>query len=357
MPSTTNKGLEVQTTGSNSGTWGEVLNDSMISYVDLMLGGTVTVALTSSPVTLSAAQARYAIVRFTGTLLGNITVTTPCLGFTIFDNATTGSFTVTVQYTGAVGSTQVVEQSVVTLVAFDATNGARGIAQYPNLAGINSLTGTGILKRTGTNTWSLASGVTDLATTTANRLFGTDNAGAPGVATISAPLSYASSALSLPIGCVIQSIYAQNADVFTTSTTIPVDNSIPQNTEGAELVTATITPRLITSRMRIRFRMMAGVASNGGGGEVAALFQDSTANALSATVFENANLGDPNEYYRIKQIVLEYEHSPATVSAITYKIRVGPNNGSVLTVNGAASARIFGGVSQATLIVEELYAV
>ncbi len=55
---------------------------------------------------------------------------------------------------------------------------------------------------------------------------------------------------------------------------------------------------------------------------------------------------------------LEIEHSPATLSAITYKIRVGNNSstGITTTINGLASARIFGGASQATLIIEEIYA-
>lgn len=67
----------------------------------------------------------------------------------------------------------------------------------PDLNAIEALTGTGIPKRTGTNTWALTAGPADLAATTANRLIGTDGSGAVGVATITTPLAYSSSALSV----------------------------------------------------------------------------------------------------------------------------------------------------------------
>jgi hypothetical protein len=359
MPSTTYKGLEVQVTGSNSGTWGDVLNDSMISYVDLMLGGITNVSLAAVNVTLTAAQARNAIVRFTGVLLANVIVTTPCQGFTYFDNATTGSFTVEIEYTAGAGASVIIEQGVTTEVVIDATNGVRIANAFPDLMALNALTGTGIPKRTGTNTWAMGAGVTDLAATTANRLYGTDGAGASAVIAPTAPLAVASSALALPAGSIIQSVYAQLATVFTTAAQIPVDNTVPQNTEGAELLTASITPRLINSRMRVRFHMMAAISTNQDGMIVAALFQDSVASALSATVYMNAQLGDPNEVNKVKQIVLEVEISPATLSAITFKIRVGgptaaTGSTGTVTVNGANSSQLFGGVSQATLIIEEI---
>lgn len=214
MPSTSNKGLEVQVTGSNSGTWGDVLNNQMISYVDLMLGGTLSVSLSAVDVTLTAAQARNAIVIFTGTLLANIVVTTPCLGFTIFQNATTGNFTVTAKYTGPVGSCDI-PQGAISLVAIDATNGPRTVIS-PDLAAIEALTGTGILKRTGTNTWSLATGVTDLAATTANRLFGTNGSGVSGLITNDASLLVAAGQAS-----VVSATQAQMESQAGTAPTFP----------------------------------------------------------------------------------------------------------------------------------------
>lgn len=67
----------------------------------------------------------------------------------------------------------------------------------PDLAAIEALTGTGIPKRTGSDTWAMGAGVTDLAATTANRLFGTDGSGVSGVITVSTPLTLSAGALSV----------------------------------------------------------------------------------------------------------------------------------------------------------------
>jgi hypothetical protein len=90
-----------------------------------MIGGTLTLALTNANVTLTADQARDLTIRCTGTISANIIITTPGLGFYFVDNATTGSFTVTLQYTGGVGGTVVVPQGFSIPVIVDATNGVR----------------------------------------------------------------------------------------------------------------------------------------------------------------------------------------------------------------------------------------
>ncbi len=218
MPQTTFKGLEVQVTGSNSGTWGDVLNDSMISFVDLMLGGITSVSLAAVDVTLTASQARNAIVRFTGLLLANVKVTTPCQGFTFFDNATTGNFTVEIEYTAGAGASVFIEQGVTTLVAIDATNGVRIANAFPDLMAINALTGTGILKRTGTDTWSLNTGVTDLANTTANRLYGTNASGVSGLITTDSSLAVAAG--------VLAAVPATQAQMESQSATAPTFPSV-----------------------------------------------------------------------------------------------------------------------------------
>lgn len=67
-----------------------------------------------------------------------------------------------------------------------------------DLLALAALTGTGIPKRTGTDTWALTAGVTDLAATTADRLFGTNGAGASGLITLpAAGLALSAGALAL----------------------------------------------------------------------------------------------------------------------------------------------------------------
>lgn len=95
--SSPNLGLILQTTGSNNGTWGVVLN-SDLSIVDSRLGSLVTVNCAgSSNITVSASQAQNLTHLLTGVLTGNIEYIMPDAGgFYIISNNTTGSFTLKV---------------------------------------------------------------------------------------------------------------------------------------------------------------------------------------------------------------------------------------------------------------------
>lgn len=124
MSNTPNKGYNLQNIGENPGTWGTVLNNEMISYVDLNLGGIVTKSLTSSNVTLSASESRNAILRLTGSLLANVVVTTQCRGFFFVENLTSGDFNVTIR-NNAIATGSVVPRSTRATLISDETNGVR----------------------------------------------------------------------------------------------------------------------------------------------------------------------------------------------------------------------------------------
>ena len=145
---------------------------------------------------------------------------------------------------------------------------------------------------------------------------------------------------------VVQEVEATPYTTYqSTSVTIPTDDSIPQNTEGTEFITATITPRSASNRLVIEFRGMVGADANRT--VAAALFQDSTANAIAANAIEVPGVNS------VMQIALKYEMAAGTTSATTFKIRVGPGNGSAF-VNGNGVSRIYGGVSSLRLRVREL---
>jgi hypothetical protein len=145
-------------------------------------------------------------------------------------------------------------------------------------------------------------------------------------------------------GAVVDRAYAEytaNADL---TATIPYDDTIPQNTEGTEILTATITPKATTNRVRIRFSGFA--ESNGNVNVTVALFRDDGADAIQARG-QVLWGGSP------EQLSLEHEHVPGTTSAVTYKIRVGPS-ASTIRFNGRVATRIYGGVAAATMVVEEI---
>lgn len=130
MSATANKGYETQTTGSNAGTWGEVLNNQMITYVDNNLGGITTMSLSSStPVALTTAEARNGLLIFTGALLANIAVTTTALGVFWVENRTTGAFYVSLS--NGVGNPVLIPQGAARQVWSDATYGIRAMGLEP----------------------------------------------------------------------------------------------------------------------------------------------------------------------------------------------------------------------------------
>lgn len=130
-PVTSNLSLIEMATGTASGTWGTVLNASMIAIVDQALGNTVSVALSSSNVNLTTTQRQNLGFALTGTLTGDISVTLPLNpnsssaavgGEFIFDNNTTGAFNVTVKTIATASIGVIVPQGVRSFLYSDTTN-------------------------------------------------------------------------------------------------------------------------------------------------------------------------------------------------------------------------------------------
>ena len=94
-PVTSNMQFAVPTRGSDVGTWDTPLNGDW-NISDIAFGGVSSISLSSSPVTLSITQAQNAVLRFSGTISGNITITLPAISkFWTVENNTTGAFVVT----------------------------------------------------------------------------------------------------------------------------------------------------------------------------------------------------------------------------------------------------------------------
>lgn len=138
--------------------------------------------------------------------------------------------------------------------------------------------------------------------------------------------------------------YTSNVDL---TSPIPLDDTIPQNTEGTQILSASITPKATTSRIRISFQCQFMCGSTGINA-VAAVFNNSTANALRSNFATNSALGFA------ETLSLVYEYSPGSTSAQTYNIRVGPQVATAIRLNGTGSSRMLGGSMAATLILEEI---
>lgn len=147
-------------------------------------------------------------------------------------------------------------------------------------------------------------------------------------------------------GEMIQYLRSASGAVVTGTTTLPADDTIPQNTEGDEYLNQQITPISAANIIRISFNGM--FASSATGQFSVALFQDSTANALAANGIGYRTAGD------YLTLAIFYAMKAGTASATTFKLRAGNGNAGTTTFNGSGGARQFGGVASSALIVEEI---
>lgn len=128
------------------------------------------------------------------------------------------------------------------------------------------------------------------------------------------------------LGNLVQSVVKAATASDNTATAIPYDGTIPQITEGKEYVTVTITPTKTTNLLHITFSAL--VANNVDNSKVIlALFQDATADALIASVFEGPDTADQG------QLTIDFWMAAGTTSATTFRIRFGPDTNTA-TING-----------------------
>ena len=92
MPTTSNRGYEVPTHGSEVDTWDVPLNENF-DLMDKNLGAVSSISLTNVNVTLSAGQYACGTIRLSGTLTGNVLVLFPNVsGWWTVENRCTGNF-------------------------------------------------------------------------------------------------------------------------------------------------------------------------------------------------------------------------------------------------------------------------
>ncbi len=153
---------------------------------------------------------------------------------------------------------------------------------------------------------------------------------------------------SFRTGGYINKVVAQDYTVSTTTNIIPDDDTIPQSTEGLEIITATITPTSATNRLLIKATCNVSFVSLGQVQGCIALFKDSDTSAIAASAI------DFSDNTVMVGRDLFYEMAAGTTSAITFKIRVGSTVAGTVTVNGSSGSRKFGGVMGTYLEIIEV---
>lgn len=155
-------------------------------------------------------------------------------------------------------------------------------------------------------------------------------------------------AARLPAGSVLQVKNLQTGAVATGTTNIPIDDTIPQITEGTQILSLAITP--ISATSKLLFQIVIQMATSAATIFSAALFQDSTANAIavSSSLMSTAN--------GTLSVPLNYFMTSGTTSSTTFTVRFGPDGGQTITINGAGGARRYGGVAATSITITEIAA-
>ena len=151
---------------------------------------------------------------------------------------------------------------------------------------------------------------------------------------------------------VRQVVFAQTGVQASGSAQIPFDNTIPQNNEGWEVLTCSITPQSATSTLYVTGTVNMSASASSQNSVAMAIFRDSIANALGAGFVIN-----PIQYALVL-VTAQVKVTSGSTAATTFKMRIGSNSGSIpattYTNGQQAVGQVFGGVAATTLMVMEV---
>jgi len=145
-------------------------------------------------------------------------------------------------------------------------------------------------------------------------------------------------------GTAVQVVNTQTGATSSGTTAIPQDDTIPQNTEGDELMTLAITPTNTNNKLKIDV-VVNHYHSTAVLGTIA-LFQDSTADALACAL---TTVGGT---YTTCMTFTHYM-TAGTTSSTTFKVRAGNASGTFV-FNGNAGGRLMGGTCASSITITEI---
>jgi hypothetical protein len=145
-------------------------------------------------------------------------------------------------------------------------------------------------------------------------------------------------------GGTVQIVRSEDTTATSTTAVIPSDNTIPQNTEGTEYLTVSITPTASDSELEVEFAVFVQATSTIAAS--AALFRDSTADADYAILTGTST----NERGILTG---SYVYTSGSTSSTTFKLRIGPWAAGTVYINGTPGGTVFGSASIGYLQVTE----
>lgn len=149
-------------------------------------------------------------------------------------------------------------------------------------------------------------------------------------------------------GDIVQDVSSSTTTSGTTASAIPWDNTKPQISEGAALLSRTITPTSILNKLVIDCNIPL-IDASATTVCMLALFKNSDADALTTGVgiVQASSIG--------LQLAIHYEMTAGSVSELIFSTRVGPHSGTMAWLRGY-SGDVLNGTLRAYLRVKEVFA-
>lgn len=333
--------LSVITSGTN-----ENLTIDAAGSGTITLGGTSTGAITLTRATTLSAALTYGGVTLTNNVTGtgkmvldtSPTLATPTLTTPVLGTPSSGTLT---------NCTGLPLSGLATQAAYTFVGNNSGSSAAPTAVDIAALT-TKASPAAGDYVMlsdQAASGAWKKATVSSVASAGSVSsiAGNTGAFTLSNGITNSTNDIRLAAGSVVQTAYAEyttNADL---TTFIPGDDTIPQVTEGTQVLSQAITPKTTTNRVRVQ---VSGVGATVAADLLSiALFRNGGANAIASIGITSTGSIVPFD--------LVFEDVPGSTSAQTYTVRVGGGT-QTARLNGTTGARYLGGTMRTTVALTEI---
>lgn len=152
----------------------------------------------------------------------------------------------------------------------------------------------------------------------------------------------------MPAGSVIQVANYTTGANSTTTSLIPLDNTIPQITEGTQIMSLAFTPKKANSKLKIT--VVAHSSNSATTRNIFALFvDDSTSSIGTMPVYLPVITAPvPCSFVSFYNVV--------STSTRTFSVRLGVNSASTATFNGesGSSSCSFGGSLASSITIEEI---
>lgn len=145
-----------------------------------------------------------------------------------------------------------------------------------------------------------------------------------------------------------QYVYTVSSTESQGATTMPLDDTIPQITEGVELLTQTITPKSTDNFLRVEANLLVGTDANV---QVLAALFNTDLHATNAQFVTSAAIYTSNE--EMKSVTIDFWVQAPVTSAMTFSVRAGCVSTGNVFINRSGAGAKFGATVSSTISITE----